>query len=354
MKNAIKRLLNNTRPAFQFLYTLSRGIDNQIINQYILKISQAQDIDSIACSAYNCFNDMFECEFFALAIYDKEYNGGVDVWMEPKLNDTAVIEHIKKDFHTESTYCNIRSIENPINTSGKQKQSINTSQIVSLKILDKQSKAMLYILPKRKILSYHEDLFCMIRKIIATSLISFLNIKKLENAALTDPLTHCYNRRALNTSLDRDVAKAERYGTDISVIMFDIDYFKKINDTYGHKAGDTVLHSFSKSINATIRNSDYLARYGGEEFVLVLPETKLAKALELAERLRKITENLEFKFDEKIIKVTTSAGVASYKKGQDKDGLIQKADELLYEAKKQGRNRIKPGLRLCRKNTGSL
>ena len=354
MKDAIKRLLNNTRPAFQFLYTLSRGIDNQIINQYILKISRAQDIDSIAYSAYNCFNDMFECEFFALAVYDKEYNGGVDVWMEPNLNDTAVIEHIKKDFHTKSAYCNIRSFENPINPSGKQKTRIHTSRIISLKILDKQSKAMLYILPKRKILSYHEDLFCMTRKIIAASLISFLNIKKLENAALADPLTHCYNRRALNNSLDRDIAKAERYGTDISVIMFDIDYFKKINDTYGHKAGDTVLNSFSKSINATIRKNDYLARYGGEEFVLVLPETKLHKALELAERLRKITENLEVKFDDKIIKITTSAGVVSYKNGQNKDSLIQKADELLYEAKKQGRNIIKPNLRLCQKNTGSL
>ena len=354
MKNAIKRLLNNTRPAFQFLYTLSRGIDNQTINQYILKISQAQDIDSIAYSAYNCFSDMFECEFFALAVYDKEYNGGVDVWMEPNLNDTAVIEHIKKDFHTKSAYCNIRSFENPVNPSGKQKPSIHKSRIVSLKILDKQSKAMLYILPKRKILSYHEDLFCMTRKIIAASLISFLNIKKLENAALADPLTHCYNRRALNTSLDRDIAKAERYGTDISVIMFDIDYFKKINDTYGHKAGDTVLNSFSKSINATIRKNDYLARYGGEEFVLVLPETKLHKAIEMAERLRKIAENLEVKFDDKIIKITTSAGVVSYKNGQNKDSLIQKADDLLYEAKKQGRNIIKPGLRLCQKNTGSL
>ena len=150
------------------------------------------------------------------------------------------------------------------------------------------------------------------------------------------------------------MSKAERYGTDISVIMFDIDYFKKINDTYGHKAGDAVLHSFSKSINATIRKNDYLARYGGEEFVLVLPETKLHKALELAERLRKITENLEVKLDDKIIKITTSAGVVSYKNGQNKDSLIQKADELLYEAKKQGRNIIKPGLRLCQKNTGSL
>ena len=80
----------------------------------------------------------------------------------------------------------------------------------------------------------------------------------------------------------------------------------------------------------------------------------VSAALELAERLRKITENLEVKFDDKIIKITTSAGVVSYKNGQNKDSLIQKADELLYEAKKQGRNIIKPGLRLCQKNTGSL
>ncbi len=353
MKTAIKRLYNNTRTAFQFLYTLVRGIDNQTINSYILKISQAKDIDSIAFKAYQCLNELFDCKFFAFALYDKEYNGGVDIWMEPKLNDTAVIEHIKKDFMSESTYCNIRSFENPLDGTPQQKDEVKTSKIISIPIIDKQSKAMVYILPRRKILSYHKDMFSMISKIIAVSLSSFLSIKKLENAALVDPLTHCYNRRALNNSLDHDIAKAERYGTDISIIMFDIDFFKKVNDTYGHKAGDAVLHSFSKSINSTIRKSDYLARYGGEEFVLVLPETELPHALEMAERLRKITENLEVKFDDKIIKVTTSAGVAAYKSGLNKSSLIEKADNHLYEAKRQGRNRIKPGLRLCYNNTGS-
>ena len=95
MKTAINRLYSHTRTAMQFLHTLSRGMDNQIINDYILKISQAQDIDCIAHKAYQCLNDIFDCRFFAFALYDKEVNGGVDIWMDPRTNDTAVIEHIK-------------------------------------------------------------------------------------------------------------------------------------------------------------------------------------------------------------------------------------------------------------------
>jgi diguanylate cyclase (GGDEF)-like protein len=97
---------------------------------------------------------------------------------------------------------------------------------------------------------------------------------------------------------------------------------------------------------AAIRKSDYLARYGGEEFVLVLPATKFSKAIELAERLRQIIENLKINLDGRVITVTASFGVTTYKRGTDKDALLQKADEMLYEAKRQGRNRIKPDLKV--------
>jgi len=140
MKTAIKRLFNNTRTVFKFLYSLTRGIDLQTINGYILKISQSQDIDSITYKTYQCLNDIFDCEFFAFALYDRKYNGGVDIWMEPKLNDTAVAEHIKKDFMSESTDCNIRSFENPLDGSLQPKNEVKTSKIIIIPILDKQSK----------------------------------------------------------------------------------------------------------------------------------------------------------------------------------------------------------------------
>lgn len=354
MKAAVLRLYNHSFTFFRFIHALIRGIDSQIISQHILKIGQAQDMDSIAHRAYQCFNDLFECEFFALALYDSEYNDSVDIWMDPKTDSTAVIEHIKKDFSPESTSISIRSFENPFEMPAVKDKEIKTSRIISVPIMDTQSKARVYILPKRKICSYHKDLFCMISKMIKSAITNFLNMKKLETAALIDPLTNCYNRRAFDRTLEQDIAKAERYGTDVCIIMFDIDHFKQINDSYGHKAGDEILSAFTENIISAIRKSDYLARYGGEEFVLVLPETKLPSALEQAERLRQKIEEMSVIFDNKTIKVTTSAGVAAYKKGVTKNSLLQKADTFLYDAKNQGRNRIKPGLRLCLNHTGSL
>jgi len=129
--------------------------------------------------------------------------------------------------------------------------------------------------------------------------------------------------------------------------MFDIDYFKNINDTYGHKTGDAVLRAVAKTAQAAIRKSDYLVRYGGEEFVIVLPETKFSKAIELAERLRNIIQNLKITCEEHTVTVTASFGVSAFKKGLNGNTIVKKADEMLYEAKRQGRNRTKPDLRLC-------
>jgi len=354
MKTAAAKLYQHLSAVLQFVYTLIRGMDNQILSQHILKIGQAQEMDMIAYRAYQCLKDLFACDLFALALYDQENGKNVDIWMEPKTDNTTIIHHIKKDFSSHNSYCNIRSFENPLTKPRPDDSPIETSRIISIPVMNNLSRAVIYIIPGRKILAHHQPLLTMIGKIVSTSISGHLRIKKLENAAFIDPLTGCYNRRAFDQALDHDIAKAERYGTDMSIIMFDIDHFKKINDTYGHSAGDEVLNAFSKNITAAIRKSDYLARYGGEEFVLVLPETKLPIALELAERLRKATENMDILFNGQRIRMTTSAGVTAYKKGMDKNSLILKADNLLYDAKKQGRNRVNPRLRLCRNSTGTV
>ncbi|NIR08370.1 MAG: diguanylate cyclase, partial [Candidatus Aminicenantes bacterium] len=158
-------------------------------------------------------------------------------------------------------------------------------------VSDKKYISRLYMLSKGKTFPYHRDIIDIIIRTMGIALDNSMNIKKLESEAHIDPLTSCYNRRALDNYVEHDIANAKRYDGDLSIIMFDIDHFKVINDTYGHGAGDKVLKEISGMIRSTIRGGDYIARYGGEEFVLALPETKLSNAVELAEKLRRKIEN---------------------------------------------------------------
>ncbi len=165
--------------------------------------------------------------------------------------------------------------------------------------------------------------------------------RKLMEMNYTDPLTELYNRRYLLSRLQEEFGKYKRYSKPFSIIMFDIDFFKLINDTYGHQCGDYMLQSFANVFNASIRSTDVLARYGGEEFCCLCPETNIESAKDLGERLRKKTEESTFAFNEKNLKITVSGGVAETKNGiPSVEFLLEKADKALYIAKKSGRNRI--------------
>jgi diguanylate cyclase (GGDEF)-like protein len=173
-----------------------------------------------------------------------------------------------------------------------------------------------------------------------------VSIKRLQDAAVIDPLTLCYNRRGLDEFIDRTIASTRRYGSDLSAVMFDLDNFKNINDTYGHQVGDQVLKALSRTVLTAIRKCDYLVRYGGEEFVLIMPETNLEQAVEVADRLRKTIEISAVRYGGTLVHVTASFGVASLKEGYDKNNLLQDADRRLYEAKVRGRNRTMPDMRI--------
>jgi diguanylate cyclase (GGDEF)-like protein len=167
--------------------------------------------------------------------------------------------------------------------------------------------------------------------------------QKLKYIATHDPLTGLYNRNVLERQLNDEIHRASRYKHDLSIFMLDIDHFKSINDTYGHQAGDKVLLYFSKEIENSIRNSDYAARYGGEEFIIILPETTLSKAEELAERLRKHIAEFPFTVEDgKDISLTASIGIATFPEhAQTSKNLIVVSDMAMYAAKKAGRNQIK-------------
>ncbi|MFC2073750.1 GGDEF domain-containing protein [Campylobacterota bacterium] len=163
---------------------------------------------------------------------------------------------------------------------------------------------------------------------------------ELEKLASTDYLTGIYNRYKFEEFLDAELTRCQRYGKALSLIMFDIDYFKKINDTYGHDAGDTVLKEISNLVKSHIRQSDVLARWGGEEFMLLTPEVDLESAYLLAEKLRKAVD--EFKFTI-VGHVTCSIGVTQLGPDDNCTQLCQRVDNALYEAKEKGRNRTVKG-----------
>ena len=164
---------------------------------------------------------------------------------------------------------------------------------------------------------------------------------ELERLATIDPLTGVLNRRQLVSLATVELARAHRYGHPTSVVMLDIDFFKKINDTYGHVTGDSVLAGLAHLLTELSRTSDLVARFGGEEFVLLLPETNLIDAQEVAERIRQKVANTPFVVDGQAIRITVSLGVTnSERSGQDFASLLKDADHLLYQAKQSGRDRV--------------
>lgn len=169
-----------------------------------------------------------------------------------------------------------------------------------------------------------------------------LTYDKLHEEANTDGLTKCYNKTYFNNQLELEVKKCKITGKPLSLIIFDLDHFKKLNDNYGHDAGDYVLKEKSRIIRENgIRQGDVFARYGGEEFCILLPNTNLKQAFEIAERLRKLVEKHEFIYDGKRLPVTASIGVADYRQGVNNGtDLFKRADSAVYKSKEGGRNQV--------------
>ncbi|MCX7808531.1 MAG: GGDEF domain-containing protein, partial [Deltaproteobacteria bacterium] len=163
----------------------------------------------------------------------------------------------------------------------------------------------------------------------------------IHELAIKDGLTNVFNKRYLLETLEREVPRALRHQRPLSILMFDIDHFKRINDTYGHLAGDYVLREVATIVRKRLRPDDTFGRYGGEEFCAILPETSLSGASVIGEDLRRRIEAASFVFEGNQIPVTISIGGAQLVPGQDVMGLIKAADEKLYEAKRSGRNCVR-------------
>ena len=166
---------------------------------------------------------------------------------------------------------------------------------------------------------------------------------QLVKLSVTDDRTRLYNDRFLRQRLSEEFKRSLRYGTALSIVLLDLDHFKKINDRYGHDCGDSVLKQFGEILVENAREIDIVGRYGGEEFLMVLPNTDGIKAAIVGERVRKATEDHLFHFQEQILRVTTSAGIASIPTNRDvreEEQFLRAADEALYRAKEAGRNKV--------------
>lgn len=166
--------------------------------------------------------------------------------------------------------------------------------------------------------------------------------EKLLTMAVTDELTGLFNRRYFMNRLNQEFERVKRYESIFTFIMIDIDYFKRINDTHGHLAGDCVLRNAADIMKKSLRLSDTVGRIGGEEFAILLPETEIEYGVEIAERLRKKIDESELDFECKSLKLTISAGISDSDSGDlTVDAVLNRADMALYSAKEDGRNRVK-------------
>ena len=155
--------------------------------------------------------------------------------------------------------------------------------------------------------------------------------------ATIDKLTSIYNRYKTDLSLHSQIEISKRYKRPLSLIFFDIDFFKKVNDSYGHKVGDMVLSKLCDIVSRSVRKSDIFGRWGGEEFLIILPETTEDEAISLAEKLRQKIEKHTF---DKVKNITCSFGVTNYKNGDNPETIMMRVDKQLYKAKQNGRNKI--------------
>lgn len=238
----------------------------------------------------------------------------------------SILEHVHIKFKEAGTYFNLKI------KSSKSVQEILQEANIKLSLINLDYDQM----NKQLILA----------KIHLENLTKELEEKNeiLDNLANLDGLTGAYNHRYFQNALDQEISRCMRNNTTISILLLDIDHFKKFNDTYGHQVGDFVLTEFATILKDNVREYDIVARYGGEEFIVILPETNVDDALQVAEKLRSAIETADFDDNRETYNVRASFGVSSANPATDdnfsKDIFISQADQALYEAKEKGRNRV--------------
>lgn len=258
-------------------------------------------------------------------------------------------ESVKKFFNIKS-FIDFRSVYDCVCKSFIQKEGyfsladVEDGRLWLEVLVNKLKHGNVLVVMQNQVTLEEQSFDIKIEQFDTKFLISLTNITSIDKElrlhmyeAFHDKLTGVYNRAKFNTILAHDIAKASELNIGFSLLMFDIDKFKVVNDTYGHLVGDNVLVTLSTIISNNIRSSDVFARWGGEEFVLILPSSSIENGVKVAESLRKKIESTHF---EDAGEITCSFGVTSFIQGDNIDTLVKRADVALYKAKESGRNRV--------------
>ncbi|MBF0202826.1 MAG: GGDEF domain-containing protein [Desulfamplus sp.] len=332
-----------------FFNAYARNADHKKLTGHIIKLNQQNSVQGIINEMSVCLKEILSYRLFAFVI---QRDIGIDVWLDPRMYRKSLESVFMQDFklsgESEINYLN-HTFDND-----EKEYEFSLENLVSYELSEEKCQGKIYMLPNNDMPDYHDDIVEMILKSTGLALSKQINIEQLINAATLDPLTGCYNRREFEAQMRKNIAVAKRYRSNLSLFMFDIDHFKKVNDTYGHQAGDAVLQRVSSIVKNNIRTEDILARYGGEEFIAILPSTGKREAMELADRLRQQIEKEIIVTESGTIRVTASFGITSYESSreysyeqsdsEDMLHLIENADTMMYKAKHNGRNTIMPGL----------
>ncbi len=309
---------------------------HKVLSRHILQMHRLQTVEDLVDETATILKNILSYKLFAFVIREET---GLCIWSDPLLSRQRLLDMTSKDFPDSE-------IETLTYIEGEEKNVIHTffhkPESVSATLIEVQdTKACLYLVPGKTFFPSRKKSADLVIQSFENALTQILRIRQLEKTSSTDPLTGCLNRRALESTLERSMDIARRYGRNLSVLMFDVDHFKSINDSHGHLFGDQVLKSLAATVKKTIRKSDCIARYGGEEFLVILPETPLSGAIEIANRIKNIIGQLSLHTgSHQPVRVTASCGVASMNGQSTLDTLISEADAMLYQAKNAGRNRV--------------
>jgi diguanylate cyclase (GGDEF)-like protein len=341
MNNALSTLPRSILGAATKIFRIARRIDNETLSRCILSINEMRDLDGIIDQASIFLRRMLNFRLYTVVL---KSSGDFHLWAD--LNDGAmdIYQSVQAEFDVPEDV----TVHALASTAGgcSKNENIRTFTLTN----DKYS-AKCYGFAPKKLSKNQKKVLDIIARTIGIAINNTLDMERLKKEAAFDRLTNAYSRREFDRIIEHSIANSQRHKRSLSIIMLDLDHFKNVNDVYGHLVGDTVLREVSKKLHESIRKGDYLARYGGEEFIVILPETKILRAMELAERLRKAIEDHRIAISpEKVLKITASFGVASLKSTSDKESLLHEADEMMYRAKEHGRNIVMPGVKLYNTN----
>ncbi|MFP5213657.1 MAG: GGDEF domain-containing protein [Acidobacteriota bacterium] len=343
MENLFVRLSHNMTDFAQTVFRIVQRVDYERLNQYVIEIAMMRDLEGILHKTSACLSDILNYRIFGFAIRHGE---AFDAWVDPSSLEHPFRRMIEKDFDNPRNVT-IHPMKADLALVGYYSPNSVEGGLKAFNLAGEGYSAKLYLLPG-KIYAHHENIMGSILKTLHVALSNYMHVQTLRTEAAFDQLTGCFNRHEFNRLIEHSVGNANRHNRKLAVVIFDIDHFKTVNDTYGHQAGDTVLKEIARIVRNSVRQGDYVVRYGGEEFIVLLPDTPLSRGIELAERLRTLMEKHEIElFDGRRVKVTASFGVAGLTREPDgAQRLVREADEMLYRAKAMGRNRVMPALKL--------